>query len=83
MIAMGSLNGALRSLDRLAAFNADTIVPGHGPLVTGTAFADVLATHQRYYEFVRGTAATGREKGWTPLQTSQETDLGGRRPARH
>jgi cyclase len=76
MIAMGSLDGALRSLDWLAGFDADTIVPGHGPLVTGTAFADVLAAHRRYYEFVRDTAVTGREKGWTPLQAAQETGLG-------
>ncbi|MGW6929144.1 MBL fold metallo-hydrolase [Lentzea sp. NPDC054927] len=76
MIAMGSLDGALRSLDWLAAFDAAVVVPGHGPLVTEASFAEVLATHRRYYEFIRTTAVTGREKGWTPLEVAKETDLG-------
>ena len=71
MIAMGSLEGALRSLDWLAAFEPAVVVPGHGPLVTD-GFADVLDTHRRYYELIRDTAVIGREKGWTPLQAAQE-----------
>ena len=76
MIAMGSLDGALRSLDWLASFEADVVVPGHGPLVTGDGFADVLAAHRRYYELIRDIATDGREKGRTPLQAAQEADLG-------
>lgn len=76
MIAMGSLDGALRSLDWLASFDAETVVPGHGPLVTGAEFANVLAAHRRYYELIRDTAVNGREKGWMPLQAAQEADLG-------
>ncbi|WP_086668626.1 MBL fold metallo-hydrolase [Lentzea kentuckyensis] len=76
MIAMGSLAGALRSLDWLAAFEPAVVVPGHGPVVAGADFADVLAAHRRYYEFIRDTAVIGREKGWTPLETARETGLG-------
>jgi cyclase len=76
MIAMGSLDGALRSLDWLAAFEPAVVVPGHGPLVAGASFAEVLATHRRYYEFIRAVAVVGREKGWTPLEAAREADLG-------
>ncbi|NUT47533.1 MAG: MBL fold metallo-hydrolase [Saccharothrix sp.] len=76
MIAMGSLEGALRSLDWLAAFEPAVAVPGHGPIVAGADFAGVLDEHRRYYEFVRDTAVTGREKGWTPLEAAREADLG-------
>ena len=76
MIAMGSLAGALRSLDWLAAVQPAVVVPGHGPVVAGADFADVLAAHRRYYEFIRDTAVIGREKGWTPLETARETGLG-------
>ncbi len=76
MIAMGSLDGALRSLDWLAAFEPAVVVPGHGPLVAGASFAEVLATHRRYYEFIRAVAVVGREKRWTPLEAAREADLG-------
>nr|MDT0666168.1 MBL fold metallo-hydrolase [Micromonospora sp. DSM 115978] len=32
LVFMGSVEGALRSLDWLAAFSPDHVVPGHGPL---------------------------------------------------
>ena len=35
LIFMGSLAGALRSLDWLAAFEPSVVVPGHGPLIDG------------------------------------------------
>ncbi|MFI6096171.1 MBL fold metallo-hydrolase [Lentzea sp. NPDC051213] len=76
MIAMGSLTGALRSLDWLASFDAAVVIPGHGPLVPGSEFAEVLAAHRRYYELIRDVAVAGREKGWTPLEAARDTDLG-------
>lgn len=40
MIATGSLEGALRSLDWLAAFEPAVVVPGHGPIVPGADGVD-------------------------------------------
>jgi cyclase len=76
MMYMGSLDGALRSLDWLATFNPVDIVPGHGPLLPAGTFSDVLAAHARYYHFVRAAGRRGRAEGLTPLQTAQQCDLG-------
>lgn len=74
MVLMGSLSGALRSLDWLADFGARTTVPGHGPLIDD--LAAVLAAHERYYRFVEATAAAGMAEGRTPLETATGLDLG-------
>lgn len=76
MVLMGSVEGALRSLDWLAAFEPEHIVPGHGPLATAAELPEVLAAHERYYRFVLDTARTGRESGLTPLAAAQAADLG-------
>jgi len=73
---MGSVEGALRSLDWLASFGASRVVPGHGKLVEGAAFADVLDAHARYYRFVLDAARTGRSDGLDPLAVARRTDLG-------
>jgi cyclase len=76
LVLMGSLDGALRSLDWLAGFTADTIVPGHGTLISSASLPDVLATHERYYRFVADAARRGRAAGRSPLAVATETDLG-------
>ena len=76
MVLMGSLDGALRSVDWLRTFPAQHIVPGHGPLLTGAEFTDVLDTHARYYRFVQSVAIGGINRGLTPLQAAQECALG-------
>jgi cyclase len=76
MVAMGSVEGALRSLDWLGAFEPAQVVPGHGPVIGGAEFAGVLRTHARYYEFVLATAADAVSRGLTPLQAAREADLG-------
>jgi cyclase len=76
LVLMGSLDGALRSLDWLAGFTADTIVPGHGTLISSASLPDVLATHERYYRFIADTARRGRAAGQSPLAVATETDLG-------
>ncbi len=75
LVLMGSLDGALRSLEWLSGFAADTIVPGHGPLIEAAALPDVLAAHERYYRFVAATARRGRATGRSPLAVATETDL--------
>ena len=76
LVFMGSLDGALRSLDWLAAFGADRVVPGHGPLVAGADLPAVLADHERYYRVVLAAAEAGTRDRLTPLQAAQRCDLG-------
>lgn len=76
LVFSGSLDGARRALDWLAAFGADHVVPGHGPPVSGDALADVLVAHERYYALVARGAAAGRRAGRTPLQAAHDVDLG-------
>jgi cyclase len=75
LVFMGSVEGALRSLDWLAGFGARTVVPGHGALISGD-LAPVLAAHEAYYRFILDTARNGREKGLTPLEAARQCDLG-------
>jgi cyclase len=76
MVAMGSLAGAQRSVEWLRTFPAQHVIPGHGPLITGDAFAEVLDTHAQYYRFVQDTAADGLARGLSPLEAAQGCDLG-------
>ncbi|WP_043621616.1 MBL fold metallo-hydrolase [Nonomuraea candida] len=76
MLLMGSVEGALRSLDWLAGFAPEHVVPGHGPLASAAGLPAVLAVHERYYRFVLDTARMGREKGLGPLEAAREADLG-------
>ncbi|HET6502484.1 MAG TPA: MBL fold metallo-hydrolase [Amycolatopsis sp.] len=76
LIFMGSLDGALRSLDWLNGFGAEWIVPGHGPVFSGTELSSVLATHERYYRFIREISTSGRAAGLSPLAAAQQADLG-------
>ncbi|MER7762868.1 MBL fold metallo-hydrolase [Streptomyces sp. NPDC097619] len=71
-VPMGSLAGSLRALDLLRELDAETVVPGHGPLADPGAYD---AT-ERYLRFVLELAETGRAKGQTPLETARQTDLG-------
>ncbi|MFI2372577.1 MBL fold metallo-hydrolase [Streptomyces sp. NPDC018833] len=71
-IPMGSLSGSLRSLDVLRSLDAETVVPGHGPITDPSAYD---AT-ERYLRFVAELAEEGRSKGLTPLQTARGADLG-------
>jgi cyclase len=76
LVFMGSVAGALQSLDWLRTFPAEHVVPGHGPLLAGSDFSSVLDAHARYYRFIQSTAASGIERGLTPLKAAQEADLG-------
>ncbi|MEV0150792.1 MULTISPECIES: MBL fold metallo-hydrolase [unclassified Nonomuraea] len=71
-VLMGSVDGMLDALDRLAELGAETIVPGHGD-VCGP---EVIGRVRGYLRFVRDTAERGRSAGLTPLETARETDLG-------
>ncbi|MER5391794.1 MBL fold metallo-hydrolase [Saccharopolyspora sp. NPDC002686] len=76
LVFMGSLEGALKSLDWLAGFRARTVVPGHGPVFPGLSLPRILENHARYYRFVLDTARQARTDGLTPLEAAKRCDLG-------
>jgi cyclase len=76
LVFMGSVDGALRCLDWLAAFEPEHIVPGHGPVIAGSELAGVLAEHEGYYRLLQSVAADGIADGKSPLQAATETNLG-------
>ncbi|MFE6387007.1 MULTISPECIES: MBL fold metallo-hydrolase [Nocardiopsis] len=77
LVFMGSLEGALRSLEWLHAFGPEHVVPGHGPLLGAAELDAVLGEHERYYRFVLETARDGVARGLTPLENAGDCDLGG------
>ncbi|WP_248962027.1 MBL fold metallo-hydrolase [Sphaerisporangium perillae] len=76
LVFMGSVEGALRSLDWMAAFEPAHVVPGHGPLLDERALPDVLAAHERYYRLILDTGERGRREGLSPLEAARRCDLG-------
>ncbi|MEV6588595.1 MBL fold metallo-hydrolase [Streptomyces acidicola] len=69
---MGSLSGSLRALELLRGLDAETVVPGHGPVTDPSAFDRA----ERYIRFVADVAEKSHAAGLTPLQAARETDLG-------
>ena len=73
---MGSVDGALRALDWIAAFRPEHVIPGHGPVISEAALAGVLDAQRRYFQFVLGTARDGLRAGLSPLAAARRCDLG-------
>lgn len=71
-VMFGSLSGSLRALELLRGLDAQTVVPGHGP-VCGPEAYDVA---ERYLCFVAELAEHGHRAGATPLETARSADLG-------
>lgn len=69
---MGSISGTLRTIDRLRALGARTVVPGHGP-VGGPELFDVT---ESYLRWVQRLAADGLRRARTPLAAARAADLG-------
>lgn len=69
---MGSVAGVLDALPRLRAFDADTLIPGHGPVCDGATIDDV----ERYARFVLDVADRARAAGLSALDAAREVDLG-------
>jgi cyclase len=76
LVFMGSVEGALQSLDWMALFRPDHIVPGHGPLISGGRLAEVLDTHRAYYQMLLTTARAGLRAGFSPLDAAFRCELG-------
>lgn len=71
-VLMGSVAGALDALERLRAFGAGRIVPGHGA-VCGP---DVIDEQVSYLRLVQDTAAVAADQGWSPLEAARRCNLG-------
>ncbi|THA77937.1 MBL fold metallo-hydrolase [Streptomyces sp. A0592] len=71
-LAMGSLAGSLRALELLRSLDAETVVPGHGPLTDPSAYDST----ERYLRYVAELAREGRATGLTPLEVARQADLG-------
>lgn len=76
LVFMGSLDGALRSLDWMAEFDADVIVPGHGEVIARDGLEAVLESHRDYYLLIQAAARSGLASGCTPLEAAERTELG-------
>ncbi len=71
-VVMGSVPGSLAALDRLRAFGATTVVPGHGPVCTPSVFDGI----ERYLTMVQSTAKAAVAAGLTPLEAARRVELG-------
>jgi cyclase len=71
-VLMGSVAGTLMTLDRLVEFDAEVLVPGHGP----PCRPDLIDTVGEYLRFVQDTAAAGVAAGVSPLDAALQVDLG-------
>jgi len=71
-VLMGSVPGSLASLDVLRAFDANTVVPGHGKVTTPKVFDDI----ERYLTMILDEAGKARASGKTPLEAAANIDLG-------
>ena len=71
-VLMGSVSGSLAALERLRAFGAETIVPGHG----GVCGPEAIDAAAGYLTFVLDLAADAHAAGATPLDAARQVDLG-------
>ena len=71
-VVMGSVQGLVGALERLAGFGAEVVVPGHGS-VCGP---EVIAGQLEYLRFVQDRAREGFAAGVEPLELARRTDLG-------
>ncbi|MEV2273787.1 MBL fold metallo-hydrolase [Nonomuraea africana] len=63
MVLMGSLEGALKSLDWRAGFQAEHVVPGHGPLAGRSDLPEILARHEQVCRRARWCPPDGMQAG--------------------
>lgn len=68
----GTFSSWIAALDRLAALEPETVVPGHGPMGT----AQDLLELKEYLEHVYNEARSHYDKGHTTLEAAQAIELG-------
>jgi cyclase len=75
MVLAGAPTGARNALDWMTNLEPEIVIPGHGPILDKTAYADTVAEHRAYYDFIVDTATRGHAEGLTPLQMAEKADL--------
>lgn len=75
-VLFGSVSGTLAALDLVQGYDADVVVPGHGPTFGRGDVARVLDGQRDYLRFVQDGAAAGLAAGRSPLEQARATDLG-------
>jgi glyoxylase-like metal-dependent hydrolase (beta-lactamase superfamily II) len=68
----GPVANWITACERVLALDAAVIVPGHGPLATPSAVADL----KDYFEFLRTEARLRHDAGMSALEAAQDIDLG-------
>ena len=68
----GPVENWIRACDAILGLGADTVVPGHGPVIDERGPAMV----RDYLEFVQGEAAERREAGMTATEAARDIELG-------
>jgi cyclase len=70
---MGSISGWIEVLETvLRPLDAQTLVPGHGPVCGPEVIDDVLA----YLRFIQDIARPAKAAGLSPLEAARAADLG-------
>ena len=67
----GPVANWIAACDRVLALGAPTIVPGHGPVATPAAVADLKG----YFEYLTAEARTRYDAGMSPLDAARDIDL--------
>lgn len=68
----GPVRNWTAACDRLLGMEAETIVPGHGPLATPQAIRDL----KEYFEYLTVQTRPRFDAGMTPLDAARDIDLG-------
>jgi glyoxylase-like metal-dependent hydrolase (beta-lactamase superfamily II) len=66
------VKGSIEALDHLASLNADTYIPGHGPLVHGK---DALYRARDYLTYIRDEAWKRFKEGMPYDRAARDIDL--------
>jgi cyclase len=72
----GSVSGTIEAMDRLEAYEAAVLVPGHGPVARGPGVKAAYDDQRRYLGYVQDQAAAGIAAGRSPLEQAGHADLG-------
>lgn len=72
----GSVAGTLTAMDRLEAYGAEVLVPGHGPVARGADVGAAIQAQRDYLTFVQQTAKEGIAAGRSPLEQARTAELG-------
>jgi cyclase len=70
-VVMGSVSGSRSSIAKLRTFDAEIIVPGHGPVCD----MSVLDGIDRYFAFVQQLAADAVAAKMSPLEAAREANI--------